>query len=144
MVTVTGQVLGDIAVSQPRISLGSLTMGEIVTPTIRVETRSGVVFTIKGFDEQSNLGEPIKWDIVPVGGEAPASAYEVTLTVLAPSTPGMIRATVVMKTDMPDEERVQLMVFGMVPPEGMNDRSGLRERAVFDADVQPPKKKNDK
>ena len=144
MGTVTGQVLGDIAVSQPRISLGSLTMGEIVTPTIRVETRSGVVFTIKGFDEQSNLGEPIKWDIVPVGGEAPASAYEVTLTVLAPSTPGMVRATVVMKTDMPDEERVQLMVFGMVPPEASGDRSRLRERAVFDADVQPPKKKSDK
>lgn len=150
MVTVTGQVLGDIAVSQPRISLGSLTMGEIVTPTIRVETRSGVVFTIKGFDEQSNLGEPIKWDIVPVGGEEPASAYEVTLTVRAPSTPGMIRATVIMKTDMPDEERVQLMVFGMVPPEGMDDRSGLRERAGRGGEQAPgkqvpsPKKKNDK
>ena len=144
MVTVTGQVLGDIAVSRPRIALGSLTMGEIVTQTIRVETRSGVVFTIKGFDEQSNLGVPITWDVVPVGGKEPASAYEVTLTAQAPSTPGMVRAMVIMNTDMPDEERVQLMVFGMVPPEALDDGSGPRERAAPGTEPPSSKKKSNK
>ena len=150
MVTVTGQVLGDIAVSQPRIALGSLSMGQILKKTIRVETRSGAPFTIKGFDEQSNLAEKITWTIVPIGDTERASAYDVTLTVQAPETPGMVRATLIMKTDMPDEERVQLMVFGMVPPEGMDDRSGLRERAAPGGEQAPgkqvpsPKKKNDK
>ncbi len=121
-VTLSGQVLGDIAVSEPQIRFGSLGMGDAFERTIRVESRSGTPFKIIGFKNTSNLEEEIQWIITPVGDAENPSVYDVTMKLNMPDRPGMVRGTTIMSTDIKDEQRIQLLFFGIT-------RDGPRQHA---------------
>ena len=115
-VNLSGQVLGDIAVSEPQIRFGSLDLGEVFERTIRVESRSRTPFKITGFEESSNLDKKAEWTVTPLGDAENAYAYEVRMKIEAPDRPGMVRGTTIMSTDMIDETRIQLLFFGMIRP----------------------------
>lgn len=125
-VTLSGQVLGDIAVSEPQIRLGSLEMGSAFERTIRVESRSGTPFKITGFEEISNLENKADWTITPVEGAKEGTAYAVTLKVEMPDRPGMVRGTTIMGTSLEDESRIQLLFFGMIRPAAIQNAPNPR------------------
>jgi Protein of unknown function (DUF1573) len=115
-VNLSGQVLGDIAVSEPQIRFGSLDMGATFEHTIRIESRSGTPFKILGFKDTSNLEDDIEWIVTPLGDTEDHSIYNVKMRMQMPDRPGMVRGTTIMTTDMKDEQRIQLMFFGLIKP----------------------------
>lgn len=115
-VNLSGQVLGDIAVSLPQIRFGTLDMGEVFEQSIRVESRSHTPFKIIGFEETSNLDNEVKWTVTPLDDAEIPFSYEIRMVLEAPDRPGMVRGTTIMSTDMNDETRIQLLFFGMIRP----------------------------
>lgn len=115
-VNLQGQVLGDIAVSEPQVRFGSLDMNETFERSLRVESRSRTPFKILGFEESSNLDKDILWTITPQGDTENPYAYLIQMKFVAPDRPGVVRGTTIMTTDVEDETRIQLLFFGMIRP----------------------------
>lgn len=108
------RVLGDVQASEPTIRLGTLGIDETVERVVRLNTRSGREFKILDVSQESNLEAPPGWDIQPVEGEP--GAYDLTVRLRSLSRPGGLRGSLILTTDVPDEEKLQLVFFGAVQP----------------------------
>lgn len=111
--SVIGTILGDVAVNPERIMLGMMNPGAPLQKTIRVSHRDGKPFEVTGLEESSNNEKKIEWKAMPVD-PLKKDAYDVTLTVTGNTKAGAIRGSLTLNTNVPDEEKINIVFYGVV------------------------------
>ncbi len=109
---VIANVVGDVAVTPPRISIGRPELGEKMTREFTVASRSGEPFHIKGIRFANG---PLKIDFkaTPVNPDKP-DTYTVRLDATAARVHPRLRQDIVILTDVKGEEEILLPVSGVI------------------------------
>lgn len=117
-----GEIIGDVSVNPPRMSLGTLVVGQNVDDVIEIRHGRNEPFRITGVEWrplQPSGQKPTPMTYVAEaidtqGGNQPATAYRVKLTMPDFEQAGRIRGNIVLLTDVPLEEQVMLPYVGRV------------------------------
>lgn len=113
-VNVVGQIQSDLALDGESLRLGVVGPNLQYDRTVRLRTRSGVPFRILGIEERGTSNEfKSSWIVTPTP-ETPATEYEVRITMHTNSRPGTFRGGFVVSTDVPDEDKVEFVYYGVV------------------------------
>lgn len=110
-----GTVLGDLALDPAKLTVGLASPGDAVQKSIRIRSRSGKPFKILDVKERGLETSPATWTIADAGSDAPG-ASDLLLTFTAPKKPGMWRGTLVLTTDVPDQEKIEVPYNGSIRP----------------------------
>lgn len=111
----SGTVLGDLALDPAKLSLGLVGPGDAVKQTIRIHSRSGAAFKILGLNERGMETSPAEWTLAEAGSDAPG-AFDLLLSFKAPQKPGSWKGTLVIATDVPDQEKIEVIYSGSIRP----------------------------
>lgn len=119
---ITGAIIGDVNLDVERLPIGVLAPGKSYERVIHVENRLGKPFAFLGAELKAPIGENlVNWDVLPAAeganlGVDPAqrSSYDVKVTITAGLKTGALRGTLVFKTDVPDEETIEVPFWGTV------------------------------
>lgn len=109
-VPITGEVRGDADIRPAQVFFGFVRAGDKAEQVVTIRSRSGTSFTVSEakFDA---LG-------VSVDGPVPVTPSEWKLTVtLTANRPGIIDTKLVVTTDVPGEETIEVPVYAHVLPE---------------------------
>ncbi len=109
---VIANVVGDVAVTPPRISIGRPELGERMTREFTVASRSGKPFKIKDI-RFANGPLQIGFDIKPVNPDKP-DTYTIRLDATAARVHPRLRQDIVIITDVEGEEEILLPVSGVI------------------------------
>jgi hypothetical protein len=109
---VIANVMGDLSVTPPRISIGRPELGDTMTREFTVASRSGEAFEIK---EIRFADGPlrIKFDAKPVDPENP-NTYTVRMETTAARVHPRLRQDIVILTDVKGEEQITVPVSGVI------------------------------
>lgn len=111
----SGTVLGDLALDPTKLTLGLVAPGDEVQQTIRLRSRTGAPFHIQDIKERGLETSPAEWTLAAAGSDAPG-AFDLLLTFKAPQKPGAWKGTLVIATDVPDQEKIEVIYSGSVRP----------------------------
>lgn len=117
--SITGAVIGDVVLDVDRLPIGILAPGKTFERVVHIENRLGKPFTFKGAELKAPIGEnQVNWEVLPPE-DASASgdvrtAYDLKLTITAGPRNGALRGVVLLKTDVPDEETLEVSFWGTV------------------------------
>jgi hypothetical protein len=119
--SIAGAVMGDVYADVERLPIGILITGATYERIIRVENRLGKPFNFLGAELKAPIGEnQVNWEILPAPeGTDPAvrSTYDLRTTITAGPKTGALRGTLVLKTDVPQEESIEIPFWGTVRAE---------------------------
>ena len=105
-------VLGDL--EAPKIlQLGALEPGSTIEHSFTMKSRSGTPFKILGVRHEGENGAGVEFTATPNDAEKPTS-YEVTIRMPDAPQNGAMRGTLVITTDVPDEESLEMKYQGFV------------------------------
>jgi hypothetical protein len=110
-----GTVLGDLALDPPILAVGLALPGDSVEKSIRIRSRTGKPFRILDVKERGLNISPATWSLVEAGPDAPG-AFDLALTFAAPRKPGIWKGTLVLTTDVPDQEKIEVPYNGSIRP----------------------------
>lgn len=130
-VQIAAQIQGDIEISPSRIAFGRIEAGGQAEFPVVVKNARGEPFKILGLEEQSNLDTQTEYRVEPVDPEK-LDAYTVTFTFNASNKPGAARGRLQLKTDVPQEETVEVSFLGRIvgPGEATDARTTGRTSGV--------------
>lgn len=116
-ITVLGEVIGEVALVPPRLSIGGTSPNQQVATQVQLSSRYGKPFKIVKVEEVPAPNNPkmLTFDVV----EDPTSTPSQPRSILkvsgnAPQTNGAFRGEIVITTDLPGEETVRVPYFGFV------------------------------
>ncbi len=109
---VVATVMGDIAVTPPRISIGRPELGETFEREFTVASRSGQPFKIKEI-RFSNGPVRIEFEATPVNAEKP-DTYKVWMRATAARVHPRLRQDIVIRTDVEGEEEIRIPISGVI------------------------------
>jgi hypothetical protein len=116
--SLTGFILGDVSSDAERLPIGLLPPGKTFERTVRLESRQGKPFAFLGAELKAPIGEHgVNWEVLPPAEGAqpgPQSVYDIKIVVTAGPKTGALRGVLVLKTDVPDEEQIELPFWGTV------------------------------
>jgi hypothetical protein len=147
-VPIAGSVLGDLSFSSGKIlPLGMVAPGAEVAKPVRIRSRSGSSFNILDVKERGMDISPARWEVVEAPDEP--GAFDLILTFTAPQKPGSWKGTLIVFTDVPDQEKVEVpysgtvrqAVSGATPPQPSFNRPGPAEPAAQPAGQPGPDKR---
>jgi hypothetical protein len=139
---ISGQVLGDIAISEPQVRLGAVSVGEANEHKVTIKSRSGTPFAISDITENSNLPSKVEWSLASRGKVVDfedgsiSDEYELTMKIPAVERAGGLRGTLTLHTNLEDEQKVQFLFFGTVRHEGASAQVGPIPPAATQAGTQ--------
>lgn len=115
-ITVMGEVVGDVGVNPPRLTLQSLTPDQEINTIFKVTSRTGKAFKVSEVVEEPAPGLPKTFSNITVTEDTSTTphAYVVTVTGKAGDKAGAIRGDLVVKTDIEDEKEVKVPYYGFV------------------------------
>jgi len=109
---VIATVMGDIAVTPPRISIGRPELGQTFEREFTVASRSGEAFEIKEI-KFANGAVRIEFDATPVNPEKP-DTYKVRMKATAARVHPRLRQEIVIVTNVSGEEEIRIPISGVV------------------------------
>jgi hypothetical protein len=112
-VPITGAVLGDLALDKQKLALKPSAPGSAVEQTIRLSSRVGKPFKVLAVEDKAAGAAAPAWELVPAGEDAPG-ATDLKLAFTAPDKPGSWKGTLVITTDVPDQEKIEVPYFGSI------------------------------
>lgn len=112
-IQLAARIQGDVEISPSRIAFGRIEAGGQTEFPVVVRNARGEPFKILGLEESSNLPTETEYRIEPLDPEK-LDAYRVTFTFHASDKPGAARGRLQLKTDVPQEEQVELSFLGRV------------------------------
>ena len=105
-------VLGDI--EAPKVlQFGALEPGSAIEHSFTMKSRSGTPFKILGIRHAGENGATVEFAATPDDADKP-TAYEVTIRMPDAPQIGAMRGTLVIATDVPDEESLEVKYQGFV------------------------------
>ena len=109
---VIATVMGDLAVTPPRISIGRPELGETFEREFTVASRAGEPFKIK---EISFPNGPVRieFEYEPVNADKP-DTYKVRMRATAARVHPRLRQEIVIRTDVQDEEEIRVPLSGVI------------------------------
>lgn len=111
-VHIMGRILGDLAMSEPRLAFGNLKPGEAVEKTFRIQSKLGKPFEILDVTQQDGDSHRLEFSFKPADGTN--TVYEVTARLRAPERAAGVRGSIIIKTNYPDEEEQTLTFTALV------------------------------
>jgi hypothetical protein len=119
-VPVNADVIGDLAVLPDRLTLQLSRAGDRWQREVRIEHRSKQPFSITGLDVESPEGMDVVMDFMEDGaggaGGAASPVQRLRVSGSTPKTPGRISGKLVIKTDVPGMETIELPMAGNYNP----------------------------
>lgn len=125
-VQVQANVVGDLNILPPRLSTGTLDPELSWQRMIRVISRKKRAFSITNIEQTSaSLPSPLEFDLSPLE-QSEGAGYQIIVKGVAPKAIGPFAANLLVHTDVPGEEQVEIQVIGSVrqpqpivlPPQG--------------------------
>lgn len=114
-ITVLGEVIGELALVPPRLSIGGTSPNQQVATQVQISSRYAKPFKILKVEEVPAPNNP-KMLVFETIEDTSVSPPRTTLKVSgnAPQTNGAFRGEIVVTTDLPGEETVRIPYFGFV------------------------------
>jgi hypothetical protein len=114
-ITVLGEVIGEVMLVPPRISIGGTGASQAVATQVQVSSRSGKPFTITKVEEVPAPGtsKMLNFELVRDDQTTPPR-WTVKMSGNTPATNGAFRGEVVLSTDLPGEDTIRIPYFGFV------------------------------
>jgi hypothetical protein len=112
--TVTGEVVGDIVVTPPRIQLPPLQPGQAISAQVTLKSRNGKAFKATKVDDLSGATKVLSTIDLKEDATATPPSYTLTVAGAATEQPGAINGTLIVRTDIPGEEEIKIPYFGYV------------------------------
>lgn len=109
---VLSQVLGDIQVTPPRISLGRIELGQSFTREFRVQSRSGQPFHISQVEARDSTAE-VQFHFEPEDAKNPTS-WRVVMSGRAHPQERRILGQILVRTDVRSEETIEVRYNGFI------------------------------
>ena len=109
---VIANVMGDLSVTPPRISIGRPELGDTMSREFTVASRSGEPFEIKDI-RFADGPLRIKFDARPVDPENP-NTYKIRMDSTAARVHPRLRQDIVITTDVRGEEQIMVPVSGVI------------------------------
>ncbi len=109
---VLSQVLGDIQVTPPRISLGRIEIGQSFTREFRVQSRSGQPFHISQVEARDSTAD-VTFEFMPEDAKNPTS-WKVVMSGRAHPQERRIIGQILVRTDVRSEETIEVRYNGFI------------------------------
>ncbi|GAB4384387.1 MAG: DUF1573 domain-containing protein [Phycisphaerales bacterium] len=109
---VLSQVLGDLAVVPPRISLGRVEPGQTFSREFQVKSRSGEPFKINQIEQRDSTAD-VQFEFAPEDPKNP-TVWRVKMTGAARANERRILGLILLRTDVKGEESVEVRYNGFV------------------------------
>ncbi len=109
---VLSQVLGDIQVTPPRISLGRIERGQSFTREFRVQSRSGQPFHISQIEARDTTAD-VSFEFMPEDAKNPTS-WKVVMSGRAHPQERRILGQLLIRTDVRSEETIEVRYNGFI------------------------------
>lgn len=119
-IQLVARIQGDVEVSPSRIAFGRVAPGVETEFPVIVRHARGESFRILGLEEQSTADIETDYRVEPLDPEK-QDAYRVTFTFHGGEKPGAIRGRLLLQTDVPQEETVDLTYLGRIVPADQTD-----------------------
>jgi hypothetical protein len=113
-VQVMGTILGDLALEGESLRFGVVGPSLVYDRTVKLRTRSGKPFKIVSIEEVGSNNEfKSSWATAPAD-KGPQKEYQVKFTMPTNGRPGGFRGSYIVNTDVPDEEKIEIVYYGVV------------------------------
>lgn len=109
------QVLGDLSVVPPRLSLGRVEPGQPFSREFRVQSRSGEPFKIGQIEVRDSTAD-VEFQFAPEDPKNPTS-WRVTMTGRVRANERRILGQILVRTDVKSEETVEVRYNGFINPQ---------------------------
>lgn len=123
-VQVMGTIIGDLALEGESLRYGVVGPSLVYERTVRLRTRSGAPFKILNIEEMGSNNEfKSSWEVLPPSGnglksaaaaDEPRREYQIRFSMPTNSRPGGFRGSYIITTDVPDEEKIEIVYYGVV------------------------------
>lgn len=111
---VTGRIVGDLEPDSNRVAFGTVKVGDSAYKTLRITSRTGTPFKIVGIDQSSNLTKDgVTPEVIPIKEEGKVG-YDIRLALNPQSAKVNIKGSLIIKTDVKDEEKVEVVFVAIV------------------------------
>lgn len=138
-ITVLGEVIGELALVPPRLSIGGASAKQPIATQVVVSSRYNKPFNITKIEELPAPGTPkmLSFEAVKDDTSNPPR-WIVKIAGAAPEVNGAFRGEVILTTDLSGEEVVRIPYFGFVrggstptPPGGMGSPTGAPQNDAW-------------
>jgi hypothetical protein len=123
-IQLAARIQGDVELSPSRIAFGRIEAGGQTEFPVVVRNARGEPFRILGLEESSNLDTETEYSVEPLDPET-LDAYRVTFVFHASDKPGAARGRLQLRTDVPQEELVELSFLGRIVGPGEQTDASL-------------------
>lgn len=116
-ITVLGEIIGELALVPPRLSIGGTSPNQQVATQVQISSRSAKPFKILKVEEVPAPNNPKMLVFETVADPSATPTQPKTILKVsgnAPGTNGAFRGEIVVTTDLPGEETVRIPYFGFV------------------------------
>ena len=123
-VQVMGTILGDLMLEGESLRFGVVGPSLVHDRTVKLRTRTGKTFKVLGIEEMGSNNEfKSSWEIVPprtnglASSDAAQKEYQIKFSLPTNSRPGGFRGSFIITTDVADEEKIEIVYYGVVANE---------------------------
>ncbi len=120
-VQVMGTILGDLMLEGESLRFGVVGPSLVHDRTVKLRTRTGKPFKILGIEEAGSNNEfKSSWQIMPpqtnglASTDAAQKEYQIKFSLPTNTRPGGFRGSFLITTDVPDEEKIEIVYYGVV------------------------------
>lgn len=116
VLTVSGEVVGDVLVTPARIQLAGMAPGQAASSEMTLTSRNGKAFKVSKVQEQPATGTLTLFKAIDVAEDTSTTppSYKVTMMANAPPTAGAMSGHLIISTDIPDEPTLKVQYFAYV------------------------------
>lgn len=113
-ITATGEIVGDILLSPPRIQLSGLAPGQAINAQFQIKSRNGAPFTVSRVDDAPSGSKTFANIELKEDASTTPHSYTVILTGTASEQGGQISGQLIVRTNIKGEEETKVPYFGYV------------------------------
>ena len=113
---VSARVVGDLHFVPERVVIGGVPPSEAFERVFRIASRRGSPFTVLSVEaKRSNFQEPLEFEVVEVDGSG-GTQHDIRIKGQAPRARVPLTGTLLVLTDSPGEEQMEIAFHGYVRP----------------------------
>lgn len=110
---VGAEITGDVRANPASSMIRATAPGSLISAEVRVDTRSGKPFKVMSVDVETRHDMRLATDLKPASEDS--TAYTVSVSGIAPLSPGLIQGTILVSTDSEGGETIRIPFTATVP-----------------------------